>query len=183
MKSRCELLIYFFLLNACFFGSRCLSVQETCLKTITILRYFEALKLHISFETFLMHLSVYPVCHLSPRHIYPIPPFPFMHMMHILNAASFSQSSYRCVTPPCTANSRGGVCKYIICNNQKQLHTYTHTLLIIPLEWYENCCEIGSLPLSTMNTKTPERPPTDHSSHITLRVGRAAVFGSVNRED
>lgn len=74
---------------------------------------------------------------LSPHHIYPVPPFSFMHMMQILNAASFSQSSYRCVTPPCSANSRGGVCKYIICINQKHYtHTYTHTLLIAPLESY-----------------------------------------------
>lgn len=142
-----------------------------------------------------MHLSVYPAHPLSLHHIYPVPPFSFMHMMHILNAASFSQSSYWCVTPPCSANSRGGVCKYIICINQKHYtHTYTHTLLIAPLESYfshihNQALWNGMRMLQNRITSPihhryiPESPPTDHSSHITLRVGRAAVFASVNIKD
>ncbi len=59
-----------------------MSVQETCLKTVTIL---EALKLHLN--TFLINLSVYPAHPLSLHIIATcFLLFSFMHMLHILNA-------------------------------------------------------------------------------------------------
>ncbi len=151
---------------------RCMSVQETCLKTVTIL---EALKLHLN--TFLINLSVYPAHPLSLHIIATcFLLFSFMHMLHIfkcilyLSLRALTDVLHRLVQlsqeEECVSTS------FVII---KTLHTHKHTLLTAPLESYishihNQALSNGMRIAAKYNhfphppqINTPESPPTDHS--------------------